>query len=52
MFIALPVGKFHVMCSSSVEKDSFVYALFSLLNNLPFRIISNLIARLSACLAS
>ena len=34
MFIALPVGKFHVLCSSSVEKDSCVYALFTLLNNL------------------
>ena len=33
-FIALPVGKFHVQCFSSVEKDSYSYAHFALLNNL------------------
>ena len=32
IFIALPVGKFHVQCSS-FEKDSFTYALFTLLSN-------------------
>ena len=33
IFIALHVGKFHVQCSSSVEKDSCTYALFTLLSN-------------------
>ena len=33
-FITLAVGKFHVHCSSSVEKDSCTYALFTFLNNL------------------
>ena len=33
IFIALPMGKFHVQCSSSVEKDSCTYALFTLLSN-------------------
>ena len=33
IFIALPVGKFHVQCSSFVEKDSCTYALFTLLRN-------------------
>jgi len=33
-YIALPVGKFHAQCFSSVEKDSCSYALFTLLINL------------------
>lgn len=34
IYIALPMGKFHVQCSSSIEKDSCTYALFTLLSNL------------------
>ena len=34
IYIALPVGRFHVQCSSSIENDSCTYALFTLLRNL------------------